>query len=62
MPNDGKHRFTPTEDLLAKRIGKQYKKEGVPKKKAKAIGYATVQKINNDPKYRSKVTNQLRNR
>jgi hypothetical protein len=47
MPNDGKHRFTQKEDAKAKKIAKEYEKKGYSKKRAKAIGYATVNKIRN---------------
>lgn len=62
MPKDGKHRFTPTEDMLAKNISKEYQKKGYPKKEADSLGYATVSKLNHDKKFRSSVMHKLRDR
>ena len=45
MPKGQKHRFTLSEDKKAKQIAKSYKKKGFTAKRAKSIGYATIQKI-----------------
>jgi hypothetical protein len=44
MPKGKKHRFTLEEDELAKQITKEYKAKGYSAKRAKGIGYATVNK------------------
>jgi hypothetical protein len=51
MPGPG-HRFTPTEDMLAKRIARQYEMRGYDSERAKQIGYATVTKLNSDSRFR----------
>jgi hypothetical protein len=56
------HRFTPTEDLLAKSIAKQYEKRGYSKEEANSIGYATVTQLNKNPSYRRSVMKKLRER
>lgn len=38
-------RFTKEQDKLAKKIAKYYRKKGYSAKRAKQIGYATVNKI-----------------
>lgn len=43
MPGSG-HRFTKKQDRQAKHIEESEEKRGVPAKKAKSIGYATVNK------------------
>ena len=53
------HRFTPTEDSLAKGISEEYQKQGVPKKKADKIGYATVVKMNKDKRFKHEVDNSV---
>ena len=58
----GKHRFTPTEDSIAKGISEQYQKEGMPKKDADRIGYATVNKMNKDKKFKRQVDNTVANK
>ena len=45
MPKGGKHRFTLKQDRLAKDIAKEYEKKGYSKKRAKQIGYSTINKI-----------------
>jgi len=44
MPKGKEHRFTEKEDRMAKHIMVSEKKKGFSPKKAKAIGYATVNK------------------
>lgn len=44
MPGAG-HRFTAKEDRLAKQIMREYLDRGYSTKRARAIGYATVNKI-----------------
>lgn len=43
MPGSG-HRFTTKQDRQAKHVAASEEKKGVPAKKAKSIGYATVTK------------------
>lgn len=43
MPGSG-HRFTPKQDRQASHVAASEEKKGLPPKKAKAIGYATVNK------------------
>ena len=44
MPKGKKHKFSLKQDRQAKHIAAGYKKKGVSVKKAKSIGYATVNK------------------
>lgn len=41
----GKHRFTIKEDKLAKLISQEYIRKGYSPKRARQIGYATVNKM-----------------
>ena len=41
MPGSG-HRFTTKQDRQAKHVAASEEKKGLPPKKAKSIGYATV--------------------
>lgn len=43
MPGSG-HRFTTKQDRQAKHIAASEEKKGMPAKKAKSVGYATVNK------------------
>lgn len=43
MPKSKGHRFTEKQDRQAKHIATSYRKKGKSAKKAKEIGYATVQ-------------------
>ena len=43
MPGSG-HRFTQKQDRQAKHVAASEEKKGLPPKKAKSIGYATVNK------------------
>lgn len=62
MPKGAGHRFTPTEDLLAKQISKQYQKKGYSEREANSLGYATVVQLNKNKNYRKSVMKRLRNR
>ena len=56
------HRFTPTEDSVAKGISLEYQKKGYTKKDADRIGYATVVQMNKDKKLKRDVDNSVANK
>lgn len=58
MPGEG-HRFTPTEDSLAKQISREYQKKGYTKEEADRIGYASVTEINKNPKVKHELDKSL---
>ena len=59
MPTGEGHRFTPTEDSLAKQISREYQKKGYDKKDANRIGYATVVEIGKNPKAKRELDKSL---
>lgn len=53
MPGKG-HKFTPKQDRMAKHIATSERKKGMSAKRAKAVGYATVNKRKSESKKKGK--------